>query len=88
MCELYETPDGELVEVRKEREGREREKGGRGEVGGGSDAATPDHPFSNPPLLSQVMCGDYGFRSGFGRLYQGGDAQKPASGLALVSGRD
>jgi ubiquinol oxidase len=34
------------------------------------------------------MCGDYGFRSGFGRLYQGGDAQKPASGLALVSGRD
>ena len=41
-----------------------------------------------PPLLSlsplQVMCGDYGFRSGVGRLYQGGDGEVPASAFTLV----
>jgi hypothetical protein len=30
------------------------------------------------------MCGDYGFRSGFGRLYQGGDGEIPAAAWELV----
>ena len=30
------------------------------------------------------MCGDYGFRSGVGRLYQGGDGEVPASAFTLV----
>ena len=31
------------------------------------------------------MCCDYGFRSGFGRLYQGGDGEIPKNLFALVS---
>ncbi len=34
--------------------------------------------------IQEVMCCDYGFRSGFGRLYQGGDGEIPKSALALV----
>lgn len=49
---------------------------------------TPFRPsnllFPPHPLPPQIMCGDYGFRSGFGRMYQGGDGEKPRSGLALV----
>ena len=32
----------------------------------------------------QAMCCDYGFRSGFGRLYQGGDGEIPKNFLQLV----
>jgi len=34
--------------------------------------------------VKEVLCYDYGFRSGFGRLYQGGDGEIPKSFLALV----
>ena len=34
--------------------------------------------------IQEVMCCDYGFRSGFGRLYQGGDGEIPKSAFALV----
>jgi len=34
--------------------------------------------------IQEVMCCDYGFRSGFGRLYQGGDGEIPKSAIALV----
>ena len=34
--------------------------------------------------IQEVMCCDYGFRSGFGRLYQGGDGEIPKNALALV----
>lgn len=34
--------------------------------------------------IHEVMCCDYGFRSGFGRLYQGGDGEIPKSAFALV----
>eukprot|EP00884_Botryococcus_braunii_P010314 jgi/Botrbrau1/19284/Bobra.0073s0027.1 len=33
--------------------------------------------------IIEVMCCDYGFRSGFGRLYQGGDGEIPANFLTL-----
>ena len=32
----------------------------------------------------QAMCCDYGFRSGFGRLYQGGDGEIPKNLFELV----
>ena len=32
----------------------------------------------------QAMCCDYGFRSGFGRLYQGGDGEIPKNLFVLV----
>ena len=35
-------------------------------------------------LLTQVMCCDYGFRSGFGRLYQGEDGEIPKNIFQLV----
>ncbi len=35
--------------------------------------------------IQEVMCCDYGFRSGFGRLYQGGDGEIPKNALALVN---
>jgi ubiquinol oxidase len=35
--------------------------------------------------VQEVMCCDYGFRSGFGRLYQGGDGEIPKNFFALVS---
>jgi hypothetical protein len=38
-------------------------------------------------LVMQVMCCDYGFRSGFGRLYQGGDGEIPANFFSLVRSR-
>lgn len=34
--------------------------------------------------VQEVMCCDYGFRSGFGRLYQGGDGEIPKNFFALV----
>jgi ubiquinol oxidase len=34
--------------------------------------------------VQEVMCCDYGFRSGFGRLYQGGDGEIPKNAFALV----
>ena len=34
--------------------------------------------------IQEVMCCDYGFRSGFGRLYQGGDGEIPKNAFALV----
>ena len=34
--------------------------------------------------LTQVMCCDYGFRSGFGRLYQGEDGEIPKNIFQLV----
>ncbi|BDA41368.1 probable ubiquinol oxidase 4, chloroplastic/chromoplastic at C-terminar half [Coccomyxa sp. Obi] len=33
--------------------------------------------------VQEVMCCDYGFRSGFGRLYQGGDGEIPKNFFAL-----
>ena len=35
-------------------------------------------------MLTQVMCCDYGFRSGFGRLYQGEDGEIPKNIFQLV----
>ena len=37
--------------------------------------------------VQEVMCCDYGFRSGFGRLYQGGDGEIPKNAFALVRAR-
>ncbi len=37
--------------------------------------------------VKEVLCYDYGFRSGFGRLYQGGDGEIPKGFLALVRPR-
>ena len=34
--------------------------------------------------IQEVMCADYGFRSGFGRLYQGGDGEIPKNFFQLV----
>ena len=34
--------------------------------------------------VQEVMCCDYGFRSGFGRLYQGGDGEIPKNAFSLV----
>ena len=36
--------------------------------------------------IQEVMCADYGFRSGFGRLYQGGDGEIPKNFFQLVRG--
>ncbi len=38
--------------------------------------------------VQEVMCCDYGFRSGFGRLYQGGDGEIPKNFFALVTTTD
>ena len=35
-------------------------------------------------VVKEVLCYDYGFRSGFGRLYQGGDGEIPKGFFALV----
>lgn len=99
-CEVYVTPEGEVVEVRV-RVSKERGK----EVAfhlvsslvalGEKKrklASTHRRPFSSlaslPPQnlksKQQIMCGDYGFRSGFGRLYQGGDGEIPAAAWELV----
>ena len=37
-------------------------------------------------VVLQAMCTDYGFRSGFGRLYQGGDGEIPKNLFELVRG--
>jgi hypothetical protein len=42
------------------------------------------HIQALPPGLLQVMCCDYGFRSGQGRLYQAGYGQIPASAWELA----
>ena len=34
--------------------------------------------------VKEVLCYDYGFRSGFGRLYQGGDGEIPKGFFALA----
>ena len=37
--------------------------------------------------VKEVLCYDYGFRSGFGRLYQGGDGEIPKGFFALARPR-
>lgn len=60
-----------------------------GGMGRGRRRMRPSNPRPRTPWPTlfpppQVMCGDYGFRSGASRMYQGEDGEVPGSGVSLV----
>jgi hypothetical protein len=96
MCEPFITPDGDMVEVRAwfflamgaghalgapSRPSRRRRPPPPSRLFISRASPPPVHTHTH---TQQVMCGDYGFRSGAGRLYQGGDGEVPESAFALV----
>ena len=68
--------------------GEKRRRGAKRSRRAGRHGAALSQPALSIFSSSQVMCGDYGFRSGVGRLYQGGDGEVPASAFVLVRMRE